>query len=80
MKHLLADVQNARALTVAMLRAAAEDGKTMGEALVLAQRFLEYRGYPAPEDPLAFATNGRTTMYDGDLSARFVVSPSGEVI
>ncbi len=80
MQNFAADVQMARVLTVAMLRAAAEDGRTVGEACRLAQRFVEDRGYPSPEDPLAFATEGRLTMRDGDLRDQIVVSSSGEVI
>lgn len=80
MKTLLADVQKARALTVLMLRTAAEDGRSVGEACLLAQRFLESRGYPAPDDPIAFATAGKVTLRDSDPRAQLVPLPSGEVI
>ena len=80
MKHFIADIEKARVLTVAMLRAAAEEGLTVGEACREAQMFLHYRGFAVPEDPLAFATAGRITMRDGNLDRQFEARPSGEVL
>lgn len=78
--YLLADVQSARALTVGVLRHAAEMDMTVWEACEMARRYLTHRGYPAPNDPLAFASAGRSTMRDCDLRAQFVVKSSDEVI
>ena len=76
----LADVQRARAATVGILRLSAEMGISMNEACQWARKYLKQRGYPVPDDPLAFASGGRITMRDGDLRSQFVVEPNGEVI
>ena len=52
----------------------------MGEAILLARKYLKSRGYPVPEDPVAFATAGRTTMLCGDLRDTLVVHSSDEVL
>ena len=52
----------------------------MGDAIYYARNYLKFKGYPVPDDPLAFATAGRSTMYDGDLRAQLVVKSSGEII
>ena len=52
----------------------------MGEAIYYARAYLKHKGYPVPDDPLALATAGRSTMYDGDLRDQIVVLSSGEVI
>ena len=76
----LADVQHARALTVQIFRLAAEQEMSVVRACECAREYLELRGYPAPDDPLAFATAGRITMYDGDLHDTLVVKSSGETL
>lgn len=78
--NFLADVQHARALTVQILRLAAEQKMSVGRACECAREYLELRGYSAPDDPLAFATGGKSTMRDGDLRAQFVIKSSGETI
>jgi len=78
--NFLADAQHARALTVQIFRLAAEKKMSVGRACECAREYLELRGYPAPDDPLAFATAGRSTMYDGDLHDTLVVKSSGEII
>lgn len=79
-KNFLADVQKARVLTVLIFREAAEMNLPVAEAVMLARKYLKSRGYPAPDDPLAFATGGRITMEDGDLQQLFLVRSSGEII
>ena len=76
----LADVLKARVATVAVLLEAAEMGLSVGEAIYYARKYLKSRGYPAPDDPLAFVTGGRSTMLDGDLRAQLVIKSSGEVL
>lgn len=76
----LADVERARALTVGIFRLAAEMDMSVGAACEHAREYLEYKGYPAPDDPLAFASGGRITMSDGDLRSQSVVRSSGETI
>ena len=77
---ILADVQRARRLAVMILRASAEEGLRVGEAIIMTRRYLEHMGYPAPDDPLAFATGGRVTMQDAPLGSQFKCLPSGETI
>jgi hypothetical protein len=76
----IADVQKARVLTVLILREAAEMNLSVGEAVISAREYLEFRGYPAPDDPLAFATGGRSTMLDGNLQDQLVVKSNGEIL
>lgn len=78
--NFLADVQKARIATVAIFREAAEMEMSVGEAVQYARKYLKFKGYPVPDDPLAFATGGRSTMLDRDLRAQFVVKSSGETI
>ena len=80
MRDFQADIQRARVLTGLMLRTAAEDGRSVGEACALAQAYLESHGYPTPDDPIAFATAGKATLHDGDPRAQLKVIPSGEVL
>lgn len=76
----LADVYKARVATVAIFREAAEREMSVGEAIVCARKYLKSKGYPVPDDPLAFATGGRSTMLDGDLRDTLVVTSSGEIL
>ena len=76
----LADVKHARVLAVGVLREAAEMDMTVGEACEVARRYLTHRGYPAPDDPLAFASAGRITMRDWNMHAQFIIKSSGEII
>ena len=76
----LADIKHARVLTVGVLREAAEMDMTVWEACEMARRYLTHRGYPVPDDPLAFATCGRSRMRDWNMHAQFVVKSSGEVL
>lgn len=76
----LADVYKARVATVAVFREAAEQGMSVGEAIYFARAYLKHKGYPVPDDPLAFATGGRSTMFDGDLRDTFVAKSSGEIL
>ena len=80
MKAILKDVEKARALAVLVLREAATQGRSVGEAAQLASDYLESLGYPAPDDPIAFATGGKVTLRDGDPQAQLVAMPSGEVL
>lgn len=80
MNDIIAETQRARALTLLMLRTSAEKGLRVGEAIIMTQRYLEHMGYPAPDDPLAFATNGRITMHDAPLGMTFYCKSNGEVI
>lgn len=80
MQNFLADVERARALTVAIFREASDMEMSVGAACAAAREYLQLRGYPAPDDPLAFATAGRVTMRDGDLKDQLVVRSNGEVI
>ncbi len=78
--NFLADVQKARVLAVLVFREAAEMNLSVGEAVLLARKYLVSRGYPAPDDPLAFASGGRITMEDGDLRQPFWVKSSREIL
>ncbi len=78
--EFLADVQKARVATVAILREAAEREMSVGEAVYCAREYLKFKGYPVPDDPVAFATGGRATMLDRDVRAQLVVRSSGEMI
>lgn len=78
--EFLADVQKARVATVAIFHEAAEREMSVGEAVYYARKYLRSKGYPVPDDPLAFATGGRSTMKDGDLRDTLVVKLSGEVL
>lgn len=80
MRDFQADIKRARVLTVLMLRTAADDGRSVGEACALAQAYLESHGYAAPDDPIAFATCGKIAMDEADPRAQLVALPSGEVI
>ncbi len=80
MQDFMGDVHKARRLAVAMLRTSAEEGLRVGEAIIMTRRYLEHMGYPAPDDPLAFATGGRVTMEDAPLESQFYCKPSGEVL
>ncbi len=80
MQNFKADIERARALTVLMLRTSADEGLRVGEALIMTRRYLEHMGYPAPDDPLAFATNGRVTMHDAPLGSQFYCKPNGEIV
>lgn len=68
--NFLADVYKARQLTALILLEAKERGLTLGEAVESARMYLVLRGYPAPDDPLAFATAGRSSMHDYNLRDR----------
>lgn len=63
-----------------MFRTLAEEGLRVGEAIIMTRRYLEHVGYPAPDDPLAFATNGRVTTFEADLRAQLVVRSNGALI
>lgn len=76
----LADVQEARRIAVQMLWLCAERGLRVGEAIIMTRAYLEGKGFPAPDDPLAFASEGRVTMRDCDHDMRLVARPSGEII
>ncbi|MEM6890263.1 MAG: hypothetical protein AAF636_19330 [Pseudomonadota bacterium] len=76
----LEDVQKARVAAIAIFREAAEREMCMGEAIIAARMYLEEKGYAVPDDPLAFATAGRSTMFDGNLDDKIVIFPSGEVL
>ncbi|QFT81870.1 hypothetical protein FIU89_14700 [Roseovarius sp. THAF27] len=80
MHDYMADVQKARRLAVIMFRTSAEEGLRVGEAIIMTRRYLEHMGYPAPDDPLAFATDGRVTMQDAPLGSQFYCKPNGEVL
>ena len=52
----------------------------VSEAIYFARKYFKFKSYPVPDDPLAFATGGHSTMLDGDLRDGLVVNAGGEVI
>jgi hypothetical protein len=77
---LLADVQKARVATVLIFREAAEMNLSVGEAVYYARKYLKSRGYPAPDDPVAFVTGGRVTMLDANPLDQLAIKSNGEIL